>query len=398
MTGTKFLGSDDEPKRATTREEYCAELTKLLEESKENLQEDGLATLEGAPNVNEATGEDAIWRAIASVTEAISNNIGDDNVRFGLIDFVDFSLLHQFPDAGPDIVSSREMARPGSETFLVRTDGTQGRIHHSLYHLRKIEDHKFELASYDSATGDYHRANNQEIAEEFQKFLVGIFGWNDANKNLRIEKEVRSSDPPARQLGKLDCGIYVTLYAWALALGLDISGFQGVELNDKQRFIQTAVDIIRLALQGYCSSALIEAFLKCFGIVEPDAQIPTNREFDRTLAFLSEDSLRNHIATVRVQENIDGQGLDLPPVIELLEMISTVDASFTKQLWDKTVADMFVAYTEYNKKKQSSSSNSSVPSVPSNGSSPSIRISNSPPSKRSIEASGEVSARKRSRN
>ena len=219
-------------------------------------------------------------------------------------------------------------------------------------------------------------------------------GWEWLGETLVIENAVRRSDPPARQQGKLDCGIYVILYAWTLALGLDLSGFQGIEKKEQNNFVQTAVDIISLALQGHCSSAIIEAFLKCFKLVDLNAQIPINRQFDTTLGFHTPENLKNRVAFVNLQVKLDQHDPSLPPLEFIIQTIDTMDPEWAEYLWEKSVGELLENF-ELAQAVESSNGDANKRKSPDMSLGSSISLGSSVPSRRSIEDDGEISKKRK---
>ena len=341
-TGTK-------PVRDVPPGGWCDELQKLLEEQRQQVKVDGPRGPYVPPEVGQGLQDDIIGFAIAAVIEAISTNPpadGADPPQFALIDPGELSEMHQKRLESCNFVPAQPMARPGNEVFLLRTDGNRaGLMHNSLFFLCKVTDNRFELRSYDSANGNWHRNNSQKMANLYREYLTAL-GWR-TDSGLQIDQTVKRFDPPARQpSGSFSCGIYVILYAWTLALGLDLSGFRSITSDRQLEFDKTAVELIILSCQGYCSSAIIEAFLKCFKVVKEDAVIPNARRFDRTFTFSDEYDVARRIARLRLQQDLDAQTDRYPPLDDILGVIDAMDPGFKKRsIWTLSIDQIL---TEFN--------------------------------------------------
>jgi hypothetical protein len=329
-------------REANTPIDSCTKFRKLLEacKTRNGKRIRYLKAPEAGPKFGDGLDDLVLGRAIATVTEAISTKVPADcseGVQFSLIDPREISWMHQ-----QHFYHNKEVlepffhmsVRPGKEAFLVRTDGSDDRMHHSLYHLQEEEDGRFRLVSYDSANGDHHRTNNQEVVDEFRKHLQ-VLKWTKTQPKPRIAKRVAIGDPPARQAkGEgwgWDCGIYVILYAWAIALTLDISNFKNIPKDKRHDFATSAIDLITLALQGHASSAMIGAFLKCFKVVSEDDWIPSERQFDRTFPFLEEDSVARQIQRVRLQQ----QGVSRQKFAREIDLFARQRKRALEDEWEK---------------------------------------------------------------
>jgi hypothetical protein len=330
-----------------TPEDWCEKLDRLMNELKEQPNNDGAPPPENGPERGELVWEDTIWRAIAGVTEAISTSDTAEPTQFTLTNPSDSSTLHQMYLAGLNI-QVQQAARPGNEAFFVRTEaGRDGHAHNSLYHLRRVDGTNFELVSYDSAQNNGsnpHRPNRQRIADNIRLHYLETLGWQRLDPSLQVAQPLVVGDPPARQNNARECGIYVIIYAWALALGLDISNLSGIDAQRQHRFQTMAVDLITLSLQGHASSELIEAFLKCFDIVDQGAVISGGRRFDRTVAFQTEDDLSQHISRLRLQKDLEAHGLPPMDVIRATVEAMTPDFFIENEIWVHGVEALQEAY------------------------------------------------------
>jgi hypothetical protein len=172
----------------------------------------------------------------------------------------------------PTLPATHPCARPGNEAFFIRNDLSDGTVvHDTLYFLRNTHDDTCQFESYYSARGAWHHQDQQTAGNQFTQGIQAQ-GWYRLNPNRAIVQPIVSRDPPARQLGGWECGVYVAIYAWALALGLDISQFTGIPAIRGHAFEGEAVRLMGLALRGFVSSDLIEALMKCYCIVPQDAE------------------------------------------------------------------------------------------------------------------------------
>ncbi|KAF2212520.1 hypothetical protein CERZMDRAFT_84204 [Cercospora zeae-maydis SCOH1-5] len=321
-----------------TPTDFCEELATLLGHWKQNAAEDKSAPPNDPVIVSHSLGDEMIWRAIAGVTEAISSN-GIDAPQFSLFDPVAFRMWQDIPD----VPIHQQAARPGNEAFLVRTDGTRGRTHNSLYFVRNTGDSSFEIRSFDSATGNWHRRNNQARADRFLQAL-SVFGWDRADPALVVAPAVRRSEPAARQVEKWECGLYVIVYAWALALGLETSIATFTGISRQRDFVARAAELVNLSLQGYCSSKTIEAFLKCFQVVGPTAATAPGRDFERTIPFRTENDLRLHVARSRIKHELQAEGS--PSLTVLLEVIRRSNPTIESSLFDFATGEVLEEYAK----------------------------------------------------
>jgi hypothetical protein len=222
------------PPRRTTPppppRDWCGDLARLLGEARDQAINDLQGPIQDASRVNRPLADSQMWRAIASVTESIS--ISDARTtRFSLFNLTELSVLRVFPT----LPATHPCARPGNEAFFIRNDLSDGTVgHNTLYFLRNTHDDTFQFESYDSAKGAWHREDLQTAGNQFTQGIQAQ-GWYRLNPNRTIVQPVVSRDPPARQLGGWECGVYVTIYASALALGLDISQFTGFQRSEDMR-------------------------------------------------------------------------------------------------------------------------------------------------------------------
>ncbi|KAI5358590.1 putative papain-like cysteine peptidase superfamily [Septoria linicola] len=345
----------------------CKDLETLLKQLQDEAVAAKVAQANDAPVFKQSLEYNTVARAIAAVTEAINTTTSaPDSTQFSLVDPMTLFRMHARRTAGSSSAddTTQQVARPGNEALIARLNtGPKG--HYSLFYLRRTSDNRFGFRSYDSANGNWHRNNRNEVATEFRDHLQAL-GWGRSHPDAQMWAGATASDPQARQSGLWECGVYVIVYAWALALGLDVSDFRSLRRGERgDRFLSRAVDLIRLALQGYCSSALIEAFLKCFGVVPSGATMPVGRQFDRTVPFLTENALREHIARLRLQHDLPSDGY--PPLTEMLDTIRADNPGFFVEanLWERSTGEILEAYT--NAVPLPSSSPTKPPSGPSSG-------------------------------
>lgn len=215
---------------------------------------------------------ETIFRALASVTEAISNrNQG-----------VQFSLLSQWNVQASQFGARAEpCTRPGNEVLIPWTAGTNGRSHTSLYVVRRTTDNLFALNHFDSARGNYHRQTLHETGDIMRATLTTAV-WSRGT-TATVNTAVPTSENAARQLNNWECGIHVVLYGWAYALGLTLSNRP---LQGGQRyidFLKHAGEIINLSMLGSMDSTVIKDFMECYGFIQAGQGVSGARSFARSV-------------------------------------------------------------------------------------------------------------------
>ncbi|CAK4029290.1 Hypothetical predicted protein [Lecanosticta acicola] len=292
-------GGSQQADAPETAEGACEKLSRLLNERTQSLnaaiERGELADdpLVEGPEEGQRIHSLAVWRAIAAVTEAITEQ--GNGTEFSLLDGMNFGFMRRGEPMGQNVV------RPGNEAFIPRIErhtvplreGRPGNNadyadHTSLLHLRREEGANFSLQHYDTANRfDHHRRDLQTYGDSIRNGLATA-GWNP--RDPADIAAAQDAGNQGRQRYNWECSYYAVLFSWALALGLDVSNFHGVD-NNYGLFSRRLVPMLGLALQGFLDSDTIEAFLKCYRFIAPDAQIPPERRFARTVPFRAAASL-----------------------------------------------------------------------------------------------------------
>ncbi|KAI8942285.1 hypothetical protein NX059_000364 [Plenodomus lindquistii] len=97
--------------------------------------------------------------------------------------------------------------------------------------------------------------------------------------------------PSSQQPNQSECGYYVILNAWILALGLQPNPDARVDWNDQ--FFEDLLNVVHLARMGQADWALISAFLRCRDLVQAGGQVPADRRFSKTKDLRTEE--RGHV-------------------------------------------------------------------------------------------------------
>ncbi|GAB7356651.1 hypothetical protein MBLNU459_g7368t1 [Dothideomycetes sp. NU459] len=90
----------------------------------------------------------------------------------------------------------------------------------------------------------------------------------------------------AQQGDGTSCGVITVLNAWICAFGLWPVEYEFPQLS--YGLMIMARELINLALAGFMDSNTITAFLRSYGLVDRDANVPADRTFSRTMAFYNE--------------------------------------------------------------------------------------------------------------
>lgn len=251
--------------------------------------------------------DDATFRSIAAVTEAIGRNGG--TIQFSLINNNDWqTMLLSQADVG---IMSR-IVRPERELLLPLT----GNGHTSLMAILRDDNApgdeiRFTAHMLDSAPRFSHGRLGATPGSPWDQFERAIQrgGWRRPGSTLDANAvaPVANNRLAIRQAGNWECGIHTILHAWTLALGLQLPQNTAERRNlptGVGNFLDNATQMIRLAVLGHLDSAIIEAFLKCFGFAAMDSTTPPNRAFGATVAFPTNNEYVNHVAVQRLEDEL----------------------------------------------------------------------------------------------
>ncbi|KAI4652632.1 uncharacterized protein J4E79_008939 [Alternaria viburni] len=106
-----------------------------------------------------------------------------------------------------------------------------------------------------------------------------------------------------------ECGYFVMLNAWGLALGLELN--PAVRLKWTKPFFDELYDVISLARLGHADWKLIFALLRCHDIVR-NGSVPENRRFTQTHAIQNEDRMVEDLGSLGAIELIYWQERQQP--------------------------------------------------------------------------------------
>lgn len=274
--------------------------------------------IENPARVDVLLEDDTVFRAIAAVTEAVSER---GTVRFSIFDGIDI----QRASRTANFEVSQWLARPRNDV-LVAYVPTQRHV--SLFAFTRTEDN-FDAVHYDSATNAGHRANLGDTVAGVTHTLNRLEWLRVRGQGLRhgTPTSVRGIET-AQQMDTTSCGMHAILNAWTIALGLQLSQQNtmtyGRYMTD---FRPNAARLINYALEGRVDSGTIEAFLRCYGYINGGAPVPAERTFNRTVALPRTIDLGDRVARVRIQDGLDAYASDYPGLLwyqnldEILEFL-----------------------------------------------------------------------------
>lgn len=256
--------------------EEFATLLQLLKAERDQAERAGrLKELEEPARLGVQLEDMTVARAIASITEAISEN--SSHIQFSLLDL---DTIHSIR-AESSIATP--VARPGHDVFIPWIPGPNPGdtlAHASLFMVQHAALGSHIVTHFDSADSDiYHRANRDHHATHISTALQ-LAHWHP-NGHLGQSFGTSDGNSHIRQRGRWECGLHVVMYAWAKALGLELTGPH----RNNEDFVKQGVDMINLALHGFMNSLTIFAFLRCYRFVDHSAELKAERSFDHTTAL-----------------------------------------------------------------------------------------------------------------
>jgi hypothetical protein len=147
-----------------------------------------------------------------------------------------------------------------------------------------------------------------------------------------------------RQTGGWECGIHTVMNGWAIALDLPITA---VLAQRNQAFLGHAVTLINLAVKGMLDSRTIEAFFKCYGLVQPGGQVDASRHFDRTVTLRNDSEINRRIQQVRLEAELNVLRQTDPSIVDLETLLTAAgtDLSGTSLF---TAQDLVNTYDQLN--------------------------------------------------
>lgn len=263
----------------------CTKYTTGLAAFKDKLATRGPGNVESPVVDGVGVDNETVSRALASVTEAISEL--DNGVNFSLLDPLTFDAITGGWTPNP-------CARPGNEVLVPWTAGSGGAAHTSLYVVRRTTDDVFALSHYDSANNNWHRGTRMSDGNAVRQALHAAT-WS-RGANTTVTTAVARSDNSTRQRAAWECGIHVVLYGWAYALKLQLVTSPLPTGDRYTTFLQEAGVIINLALQGLMDSATIKNFMECYGFIKPGQRTREDGRFRYTVRL---ERVNDHTSLIR---------------------------------------------------------------------------------------------------
>ena len=243
---------------------------------------------------------ETVSHAIAAVTEAIAQEQGH---IFSIYDPIHTPISEAQTVARPDhdifypIVTGRS-----GPTSAARTRG--GHLSLLVFHIDQQAASGSTVRHYDSSRGAASSAERIRQAYEEARTVLLENGWLGPNPPRHDVLPVRP-DPPAVQVLQSDswtCGLHTIFNAWIYALGLE--GFRQPVPYWRNEFPHHAIQIVELTMQGFMDAVTIRDFLQCHGLITQDVEIPSDRGFDRAMAFRSADDLSEVVARARLEDDL----------------------------------------------------------------------------------------------
>ncbi|KAI4917253.1 hypothetical protein J4E90_003760 [Alternaria incomplexa] len=170
-----------------------------------------------------------------------------------------------------------------------------------------------EISVLDSLFYHYNAAQRNHIFETAWRVVCRTAWYRRHFQDETAFKTVKPSHATwvktALQPSTNECGYFVILNAWALALGLELN--PAVRLKWTKSFFDELYDVISLARLGHADWKLIFAFLRCHDIVR-NGSVPENRRFVQTHAIKDEDRMVEDLESLGAIELIHWQERQQP--------------------------------------------------------------------------------------
>lgn len=319
--------SGDQQDGADTGVDPCTRMAQGLERMQALSAQSGTSANYRDPiNPSESLEDEAVYRSIASAAEAVR-----DDQEAPIFSVIDSVAMREAGTTGRTESPSRFIVRSRHEMLVP----VYGGGHTSLFVLARhgpSDDAPWSFRHYDSSEPGYHRNRLRFLQARAQVIRAG---WDGTPGDTNVITGVAVDQRCGRQTAHWTCGIHTILNAWAHALGLalpatDARGQPAVIASGRGAdFVNRAVDIIRLAVQGYMDSDTIHAFFECFGFIEPGQAVAANRTFTGTIPFLGPMNLAEHVAMLHLETRLEQARTDSiegvpPPGITIGSMLDTI--------------------------------------------------------------------------
>jgi hypothetical protein len=234
-------------------------------------------------NVTQGYGDwlrdEELLLAISAVTLAITR---DQDVDHGF-GFVDGPSIQWCRIEGEDVFVQPTI-RPGRPMLLP----IQYRSHFILLIIRMGDDGRPETFVMDSKAYHYSARRRREIHDWAYRIMRDSQWWRHIFEERNVESYRPSYTtwlPTPQQPTGDECGYYVILNAWSLALGLQPDPNANLDWSDQ--FFCDLLDVIHLARIGRADWLMIYSFLRCRGFVL-DGHVPIDRRFETTVELRNE--------------------------------------------------------------------------------------------------------------
>lgn len=227
-----------------------------------------------------------VLRAMAAVAISIRNEHG---AEIALLHDIPTQALQLFDNVGQQgqvaPPTGWQVTAPGEEWHFPWLEGAN---HHYFIRVRRrippTKDSEVIVEVYDSLRDFDPRSSKTErnIAK-----AINESGWcNTPTGRVTVRPEDIQWAFAAYQTDAHHCGPYTILNSWIHMLGLTPQ-----KLTPNDATMETARDLINAAVQGQVDSAIIHAFLMCYGFVDHESVVQADRTFHRTSLVLHRNAV-----------------------------------------------------------------------------------------------------------
>jgi hypothetical protein len=222
--------------------------------------------------------------AIAAVTLAISG-LQNNSQGFAHIPQWCIQMLESDDPSLANVI--RRCIRPGRPMLVPLSVK-----HHYILLIIQLDDRGLPTFSVMDSKAYRLRAGDRVVIHNWIDRLIRASRWWENILDRQTMKDNLPACtiwlPASQQPSDAECGYYVILNAWALALGLEPDPAVHIDWNDE--FFQDLKDIIHLARMGRVDWIIIYAFLRCRGFVR-DGYVPEDRQFVSSVELRDEKYL-----------------------------------------------------------------------------------------------------------
>jgi len=189
--------------------------------------------------------------------------------------------------------------------------------HFVLLVIALDDEDELQFSVLDSKCHHYRQISRDRIYKTMRNIMnLARWGWP-------LFAEARKYDdtnypehaiwiPVSQQPSDDECGHYVTLNAWSLALSLEINPDVRILWTDS--FFEDLLDVEHLARIGVADWRLVYAFLRCHNFVTRDREVPRERRFTQSAAFDKEKDLETKLDSIGMLEEVHWSEIKVDPL------------------------------------------------------------------------------------